>query len=294
MNYANAIKGLCAAALATTLLSGCNEVVDANLGTGTVSIGIKDAPVDGAQAVVVSFTGIELKPYSGASVTINFNTPRSIDLLQLQGTDTTLLFDKELVSGGTYNWLRLKVDESASYLINSTGQHSLTIPSGNESGLKVVKNFVVPQDGTVALTIDFNLRKSVLEPAQSGGAYKLKPTLRLVQNDKTGHIGGTVPNTTVNASGCGTAAIYLFEGSNITADDLDGINADPIDSSLVKLNNSSGNYEYKFGFLNAGSYTAAFTCKANLDNPETDNADVTFSGATNVTVTAGATTTYNF
>lgn len=294
MNYANAIKGLCAAALATMVLSGCNEVVDANLGTGTVSIGIKDAPVDGAQAVVVSFTGIELKPYSGEPITINFATPRTIDLLTLQGTTTSLLLDGETVTGGKYNWLRLKVNESASYLTNSTGRHDLTIPSGSESGLKVVNGFTVPQDGTVALTIDFDLRKSVLEPSQSGGAYKLKPVLHLVQNDKTGHISGTVPSTTVNASGCGTAAIYLFEGSNITADDLDGINADPVDSSLVKLNNSNGNYEYKFGFLNAGSYTVAFTCQANLDNPETDNADVTFSGTTNVAVTAGGTTTYNF
>ncbi len=198
------------------------------------------------------------------------------------------------MTGGKYNWLRLKVNESASYLTNSTGRHDLTIPSGSESGLKVVNGFTVPQDGTVALTIDFDLRKSVLEPSQSGGAYKLKPVLHLVQNDKTGHISGTMPSTTVNASGCGTAAIYLFEGSNITADDLDGINADPVDSSLVKLNNSNGNYEYKFGFLNAGSYTVAFTCQANLDNPETDNADVTFSGTTNVAVTAGGTTTYNF
>ncbi len=294
MNYANAIKTLCAATMAALLLSGCDEVVNTNFGTGTVSIGIKDAPVDGAQAVVVSFTGIELKPYSGEPITINFATPRTIDLLTLQGTTTSLLLDGETVTGGKYNWLRLKVNESASYLTNSTGRHDLTIPSGSESGLKVVNGFTVPQDGTVALTIDFDLRKSVLEPAQSGGAYKLKPTLRLVQNDKTGHIGGTVPNTTVNANGCDTAAIYLFEGSNITADDLDGINADPVDSSLVKLNNSNGNYEYKFGFLDVGSYTIAFTCQANLDNPETDDAEVTFSGTTNVAVTAGGTTTYNF
>lgn len=294
MNVPKIIKALCAAALATWLLSGCEEAANTNFGTGTISVGIKDAPVDGALAVVVSFTGIELRTYSGETATINFATPRTLDLLTLQGTTTSLLLDGETVTGGKYNWLRLKVDESASYLTNSTGRHDLTIPSGSESGLKVVNGFTVPQDGTVALTIDFDLRKSILEPAQSGGAYKLKPTLRLVQNDKTGHIGGTASYAVVNARGCGTASIYLFEGSNVTADDLDGVGADPIDSSLVKLNNSNGNYEYKFGFLNAGSYTVAFTCLANLDNPETDDASVTFSSPADVTVTAGATTAHNF
>lgn len=294
MNNRKTIQTLCAAALTALLLSGCEEAVDTNFGTGKVSIGIKDAPIDGAMAVVVSFTGIELKAYSGETITRTFTTPRTIDLLTLQGAKTSLLLDGETVTGGKYDWLRLKVDLSTSYLTNSSGRHNLTIPSGGESGLKVINGFTVPQDGSLALTIDFDLRKSILEPSQTGGAYRLKPVLRLVQNDKTGHIKGTVPNSRVNGSGCGTAAVYLFEGSNIIADDLDGILADPSDSSLVKLNNSSGNYEYELGFLNAGSYTLAFTCKANLDNPENNDTGVIFSGTTNVTVTAGATTSYNF
>ena len=293
MNYCKTIKRLSATTLMALLLSGCEEAVNTNVGTGKVSIGIKDAPIDGAMAVVVSFTGMELKTYNGETITRTFTTPRTIDLLTLQGTKTSLLLDGETVTGGQYDWLRLKVDLSASYLTNSSGRHNLTIPSGGESGLKVISGFTVPQNGSLALTIDFDLRKSILEPAQPGGAYKLKPVLRLVQNDKAGHIKGTVPNSRVNGSGCGTSAVYLFEGNNITADDLDGKQADPSDSSLVKLNSSSGNYEYELGFLKAGSYTLAFTCQANLDNPESDDTTVVFSGTTNVTVTA-ATTTYNF
>lgn len=285
------IKTLC---ITTLLLSGCEDVANTNFGSGTISVGINDAPVDGASAIVINFTGIELKPYSGNAVTIDFATPRSIDLLQLQGDNTVLLLDTETVTGGTYNWIRLKVDESASYLVNNTGTHGLTIPSGSETGLKLVSGFTVPQDGALALTIDFDLRKSVLEPPQAGGDYKLKPTLRLVQNDESGHVSGTVPSALVNASGCGTAAVYLFEGRNVTADDLDGTAPEPVDSSLIKLNNNSGEYEYKIGFLDVGNYTIAFTCHANLDNPETDDSSVTFSDTANVTVTAGATTTHNF
>lgn len=287
-------KALCITnLLPAMLLSGCGDGAD-NLGTGKVSVAINDAPVDGASAVVINFTGIELKPYSGDIITKDFTTPRSIDLLQLQGDSTVLLLDNQTVTGGTYSWIRLKVNESASYLVNSTGQHSLTIPSGNETGLKLVSGFNVPADGSVAVTIDFDLRKSVLEPATNSTAYKLKPTLRLAQNDKAGHISGAVPSTLINASGCGASAAYLFEGSSVTPDDVDGITPDPIDSSLVKLNNSSGKYEYKIGFVPPGDYTIAFTCMANLDNPETNDATVTFSGSANVAVTAGATTTHDF
>ena len=161
MNYCKTIKRLSATTLMALLLSGCEEAVNTNVGTGKVSIGIKDAPIDGAMAVVVSFTGMELKTYNGETITRTFTTPRTIDLLTLQGTKTSLLLDGETVTGGQYDWLRLKVDLSASYLTNSSGRHNLTIPSGGESGLKVISGFTVPQNGSLALTIDFDLRKSI-------------------------------------------------------------------------------------------------------------------------------------
>jgi hypothetical protein len=282
------IKTLC---ITTLLLSGCDEVANTNFGEGKVSVSIKDAPVDGSTQVVLTLTGIELKPYNGNAVTIDFDTPILIDLLDYQGATSKLLVDSKTVTGGSYSWLRLKVDESNSYLVNgiSPGTHPLTIPSGSETGLKLVSGFTVPQDGSIALTVDFDLRHSIVE---SGGDYKLKPVLRLIENDKAGHINGTIPSSMVRATGCGTSAVYLYEGSNVTADDLDGKDADPIDSSLVKPNGST--HEYEFGFHEAGNYTIAFTCQANLDNSETDDATVTFSNTANVTVTAGATTTHNF
>ena len=276
------------------LLGGCLGDTNSDLGTGTVSVSIKDGPVDSASAVEVTFTGIELKPYSGSPITVTFDTPKTIDLLQQQGTNSVTLLDSNVVTGGTYSWVRLIVDQSASYLVNSTGTHNLTIPSGDETGLKINDSFTVPKDGTVSVTIDFDLRKSVLEPATGSTDYKLKPVLHLVQNDKSGNVSGTVSSTLVHGSGCGSSAVYLFEGSGVTADDVDGIDPDPYGSSLVKLNNTSGNYEYEIGYVPAGDYTIAFTCLANLDDPETNDSSVIFSGTTNVTVTAGNTTTQNF
>jgi hypothetical protein len=40
-----------------------------------MSLAVGDAPVDGAEKVVVEFTGVEFVPGSGVPVTINFAAP---------------------------------------------------------------------------------------------------------------------------------------------------------------------------------------------------------------------------
>ena len=78
--------------------------------TGFLKVGITDAPVDVAAAVVVKFTGVELKPQGGPAFSIDFATPKSLDLIQLQGEDRALLLDGEEIPAGDYEWMRLKVD----------------------------------------------------------------------------------------------------------------------------------------------------------------------------------------
>lgn len=283
------IKTLCAAVFTTLLLSGCEDPINTNFGEGTLSIAIKDAPVDGATQVVLAISGIELRTYSGETSTIDFDAPQLVNLLDYQGTTTRLLVDKKVVTGGTYSWLRLIVDESNSYLLNGIGSHPLTIPDAYKENLRVDGSFTVPQDGAMELTLDFDLRNSIVE---SGGNYTLKPSLRLAENAKSGHISGTIPNSLMIATDCGTSAVYLYEGSNATPDDLDGTAAEPIDSSLVTPDDST--YKYTLGFHEAGNYTLAFTCKANLDNPESNDTTVTFSASADIIVTARETATHNF
>jgi hypothetical protein len=59
----------CAAAAAFTV--GCSGGGD-DSGTGTLSVGITDAPVDFASSVVVTFSGVELKPHGGEAFSIDF------------------------------------------------------------------------------------------------------------------------------------------------------------------------------------------------------------------------------
>ena len=283
-------------ALAPALLAlgGCS---DDGAGTGKLSLAITDAPVDSATAVVVQFTGVEVKPAGGSSETFTFDAPRQIDLLALTGTDSELLLDEVEVPSGRYEWVRLAVDANEdgvadSYIdLDDGSRHELEVPSGDQSGLKLHSGFRVPAGGSASFTLDFDLRKSVHEPMNAGDSYKLRPTLRIVDNAEIGAIAGTVDNTLVG-DGC-APAVYVFTGAGVTPDDVDGTPAEPVSSAEPKLNAETGHFDYTVGFLSPGAYTVAFTCDADADDPATDDALV-FSGTQDATVVADQTAEVDF
>lgn len=263
---------------------------------GTLAISITDAPVDGANKVVVKFTGVEIKPAGGNAVVYNFGTARSIDLLSLSGGATASLFDAQTVPAGNYEWVRLLVDAqqnvASSFIELKTGsQFPLFIPSGEETGLKLTRGFTVAAGGNTDLTVDFDLRKSIVAPPGQAANYLLKPALRIVDNLQTGTLSGTVPAQRI-PSGC-TPFIYVFSGSNVVPDDLDPAPApdvDPLVSVPVTLNAATGAFSFKVPFLEAGNYTVAFTCDGAKDTSDGEETLV-FSPAVNVTVNANQTVT---
>jgi hypothetical protein len=262
-----------------------------------MSLAITDAPVDGATAVVVQFTGVEVKPADGQARVFAFDAPRQIDLLALTGTDSELLLDAVEVPAGRYNWVRLGVDATAdgvtdSYIdLDDGSRHELEVPSGAETGLKLVSGFNVPAGGLASFTVDFDLRKSVHEPMNDGGPFLLRPTLRIVDNVEVGGIAGTVDSALVG-EGC-APAVYAFTGAGVAPDDVDGTDPDPVSSAMPVLNASTGHYDYAIGFLGAGPYTVAFTCDADADDPAAGD-DLVFTGTQDATVVADAVTTVDF
>jgi len=283
---------------------------------GKLVLGITDAPVDSAAKVVVKFTGIELKPANGDSISYTFGTPKEIDLLALQGGGSELLLDEVTVDSGVYNWIRLNVEAESnildSYLEELDGtQVSLWIPSGSQTGLKLNDSFVITESNISDFTIDFDLRKSITNPPGQVD-YFLKPRLRLIDNNMAGELSGTVDESLINAEGCSdTAAVYVFS-SDVAPEDVDDIDlsddentdlggADPITAASVELA-QDGIYEYTAAFLTADDYTIALTCQSGFDDSNIDNDDVNTNGGQTVsfieiaqiTVTANTTTTHDF
>lgn len=283
------------------MISGCGGGSSSGSdATGTFSLAITDGPVDDASKVVVRFTGVSVKPADGEAIEFDFADPKTLDLLQLQGSDSDSLLDSEPLTVGEYEWIRLKVaaeqdGEMDSYIEMLDGSsHELWVPSGSQSGLKLVNGFTVVAGGTVDFTIDFDLRKSITNPPGLSGMI-LKPVLRLVDNTSAGSIAGSVAPELVAAQ-CADAstddgAVYAYSGSDVTPVDIQGESTDPIATSLVSF--TEAGYQYELGFLPAGGYTIAYTCTTANDDPATDDS-MTFAGTANVDVVADTQSTHDF
>ncbi len=288
-----------AAAALPLFLVGCGDSGD----SGSMTLSLTDGPVDTANKVVVRFDSVTLKPAEGEAIKFDFEEAKDIDLLTLTGTASTPLLDNVNLDPGKYEWIRLGVQAEKDNVMDSYieladgSQKELYVPSGSNSGLKLNKGFTVQTGGAVSYTIDFDLRKSITE---SNGDYKLRPTLRIVDNTEVGSISGTVDATVISTE-CGggyaadTAtnhgAVYVFTGADVTPVDLQGTSSDPVTTAFVKYSESS--YSYEAGFLEAGDYTLAYTC-SNADDIADSAQTLTFAGTTNVTVTADGKATYNF
>lgn len=245
---------------AGALLAGCGG---SSSDTGQLKLAITDAPVDEADAVYAALTGIEVKPADGPSFMLEeFDPPMVIDLMELQDGISQQLADAT-VPAGQYNWIRLAVSldedgvideeemDSTSYIVIDGVPYALWVPSGNQSGLKLNRGFIVPQGGVADFTIDFDLRKSVHLPMNGDLRYVLRPTLRIVDNTIVGSIYGNVdPN--LLAADVSTCSVYAYEGADVTPDDV-GSPTEPLTSAGVKLDLvESGQYGYRVAFLMPG------------------------------------------
>ena len=295
------IKPIVSAISAAIILSACGSGGSGETNTpppsntpqtGSLSLAITDAPVDGLAEVVVQFDGVEIKPADGNEILFEYDEPKNIDLLALQGENTETLLSGEEVPAGDYNWVRLLVTASEdgtldSYVTLEEGgeQIELDIPSGLQSGLKLVSGFTVAQGGTHAFTIDFDLGKSITKPASANQTYKLKPALRLVDNNQVGTLTVTVDGTLISQV-CETpdqnaGAVYLWTGADATLDLLAKQADAPEDSTLettllttAAIDLATGTAT--IGFITAGDYTVSYTCNNLLDSIEgIDTTDIT-------------------
>ncbi len=300
------------AMLASAGLVGCLSSGDSNGGggeTGTLSLAITDAPVDRAEAVFVEFDRITLKHQDGERLVFEYDEPRKIDLLALQGEEYEPLLIDEEVPAGRYEWVRLgvlphdSVQTPGNKLTTSYIQFPadpdlpaspvyLEIPSGLQTGLKLQGGFVVPVNDFASYTIDFDLRRSIVTVPRGGNHedpdYMLKPVVRMIDNAEVGHLWGVVDFTLLpDVDACpDTGAVYVFEGDDAELIDMQE-DAGPVATALLR-DRDDGTYGYRVGFLAAGDYTVALTCDADLDQPEEDNSeDVGFAWSESVEIVAG-------
>ena len=314
------LRTFLAAVLLLSVLVACGGGSGTASSNGTMNLGVTDSPIDGATSLVVEFTAVQLQPSGGGSaITFNFSSPQQIDLVKLQNGNAAALLNGASVPAGNYEWIRLAMNVGAnnvvanSYIEVNGAQFPIIVPSGSETGLKLVQGFTMTANQVANFTIDFVLQQAVTAPPgqQVSGvqAYLLRPALRLIDNVQAGEISGTVALSTLqglspscfDGNGDSMAHVYIFSGSGAMLTDIQfdattGLppngHVNPVVTPPVILA-SSGQYTYAQPFLLAGTYTLAVACGA--DDPDTENTlAFTPANGTSATVTVNQSTTVNF
>jgi hypothetical protein len=162
---------------------------------------------------------------------LTFPTGEVIDLTTLEDGQIMDLGVAEL-EAGQYNQMRLILaedavaphffanyvviegDEEEEYVIGEEGKYytieKLKVPSGFQTGVKIVKGFEIIADGATALILDFDAKKSVVQAGKSG-QWLLKPTIKVldtVDNSVSGTVDAGETNWLEDVSV--SAQIYLL------------------------------------------------------------------------------------
>lgn len=260
---------LCSLGMATFFMTACNQEQDVN-GTGTLSLRLADAPTDAdnIEGVYITFDRVEYM-YEGKWHDFeSFQGPKTINLLELTEGKTELLGDF-IVDAGEYSNLRFHLDASsnggnvsntATYIQFTDGsKEPLYVPSGTQSGYKSKGSFVVPVNGTVFITADFDVRKSVVK-AGSTGKWLLKPVIRLVVTDQAGSITGTLSGIQESEE----YVVYAYANDTYTEEE----SAEPLEGAIqfptaITSTHVHADGAFKLAFLAPGTYDLVIAAYAN-------------------------------
>lgn len=231
-------------------------------GTGTLALYITDAPIDAENVTGVYITINEIQYHVDDQwITCEeFESPQKYNLLELTGGNSTLLGDLTL-PGGHYNQIRFMLDAPEmghdrsnpgcyiQFADNST--EPLFVPSGNTTGYKAVGQFTVPVNGTVEVTADFDVRKSVHVAASD---YILWPTIRLVVNNEAGRISGSIANNSTYTD----IIVFAYEdGTWADTEDDEPVYPASRFPNAVNSGKMCEEGDYRVPFLAAGTYDLA-------------------------------------
>ena len=113
------------------------------------------------------------------------------------------------------NYLVIEGAEEEEYVIGKEGEfyeiEELKVPSGFQTGIKIVKGFEIVAQGTTALVLDFDAKKSVVR--KGNGDFSLKPTIKVLETVENSVSGTVDDGVDFIESASVSAQIYDSEAS---------------------------------------------------------------------------------
>ena len=285
-----------AAALSATLFStgcgggGLSSGTTSSSGTG-LQVSLIDAPGN-YEHVYVTVSSVSAVDGSGTETVLNSQS-QNIDLLTLQNVSKVI--GSAGLPVGQYSQIRLTVS-SASLVDNSGVTHTLVVPSGSQTGIKLVDNFTITANQTTAVTLDFNAAQSIVQAGNAsspqGIKYLLKPVIKVVATVTSGQIGGTVSDSVTSSPIVSTdnPTVTAYPAGSATDGTVPASASSPVSAtdgsySLAKL--APGNYDVYF---TADNYTQKVVTgvAVTANNTTSENASLVAVSATTTTTTTAS------
>ncbi|HEY0915359.1 MAG TPA: DUF4382 domain-containing protein [Solimonas sp.] len=273
-------------------LAACESTLDINLAT-------VNRPVD-AERISVRIEAVELQDESGGTFRIETDD-RLVDLLDFQGTELLSLVGGEEVPAARYRKLRLIFDDRDAEIETDDGEFPIRL-SDLQPGADLDIQLSDDEDEGETILAVLDLRFSFSRQTQPDNLYRLRQAATAARAGDTGTLTGTVDEDYVAGGACAGSeeegfAMYLYRGDRRSqlkdyAADFD--TASPLVSASVECSGNSGDYQYRFRGLPIGQYTVAYTCKAELDDPFTQQNTLVFRDAFLVQIEEGGTVTRDF
>lgn len=267
------------------LLAGCEGEVTTDLAT--------ELPADpNITQVVANLRGVEFSTSSGGTETLEFTSGEQVDLIDLADDNGVLrLFTNEQLSDGSYTGVRLLFDADRAddaFVSTSAGtQFPLNLTDGDYASLSF--SIEDNENSSESFTLLLDLRKS-LSFDDDSDEYTLTPVMRTVETSEMSRIEGNVSVNCPAGDSLERGAVYLFQGRDITPDDIDGAGVEPFATAPVFTSTTGAGFFYALRYLPAGDYTLAVTCSGNDEEPTTDE-DLQFRNVVNVSLDSRETIT---
>jgi len=198
---------LACAFLGVAVSCGGGGSEEALSGEPNLRLFLSDSPVDEAEAVYVMIDRVEVvRIVDGVETFVVVNDEdQEIELLALRN-DVTAVIGEAALEPGQYGGVRLIVvggqpgggppprPIGPNRIVIGGEDFRLSIPSGAQTGLKLLDPFTIEEGKLTELLIDFNVRRSIVRRGTQD-EYILKPRLTLVASTVRGAIEGTVTDS---------------------------------------------------------------------------------------------------
>jgi hypothetical protein len=261
---------LIASSLFIVMLAACGGGGESSSSsTGTLSLGLSDATTAEYNAVYVTIEEVQVHMDEGGSWQRVASPNKTYNLLELVNGVREQLGITELETAH-YTQMRLIIGKSpddtinllseshpyANYIIdNADTYYELKIPSGYQTGIKIVHGFDITENQTTELILDFDACRSVVQAGNSG-KWLLKPTIKIASLEDFSIINGTVTDDSdAGIEGALVSAQIFNGGTTETKDD------DELIIQAATITDSNG--EYKL-FVTPGTYNLVVYAEATV------------------------------